>query len=196
MNYLEEMVSEELERANVKHLPYFPSMEHAMFVIQEEVKEVSEENQNIKNTFKKMKRDSRKDDVKDVDFKRLEMFATNIITEAVQVLAMVRKYQLSKENINSKIEQIDVMIHDEFLGIDPEKIEEVAEKLKNKIEEKFDNLEKENVFTLEGKKYNIVKGTGTRRDCGLCDIKERCQELGSAQPDGICKNESIYYKQV
>ena len=107
MNYLEEMVSEELERANTKHLPHFPSMEHAMFVIQEEVKEVSEENQNIKNTFKKMKRDSRKDDVKDVDFKRLEMFATNIISEAVQVIAMVRKYQYSKENMKTEIKNIE-----------------------------------------------------------------------------------------
>ena len=53
----------------------------------------------IKDYFDKIWKDYRGQNVQDLDFKRLEMFATNLIEEAVQVIAMVRKYQNSKENM-------------------------------------------------------------------------------------------------
>ena len=99
MNYLEEMVSEELERANEKHGGEFPTIEHTLTVLREEIEESQEEVENIKDCFDKIWKDYRGQNVQDLDFKRLEMFSTNLIEEAVQVIAMVRKYQNSKENM-------------------------------------------------------------------------------------------------
>ena len=99
MNYLEEMVSEELERANEKHGGEFPSIEHTLTVLREEIEEVIEECSNLEGIFNKIWKDYRGQNVQDLDFKRLEMFANNLIEEAVQVIAMVRKYQNSKENM-------------------------------------------------------------------------------------------------
>ena len=99
MNYLEEMVSEELERANKKHGGEFPTIEHTLTVLREEIEEVIEECSNLEGIFNKIWKDYRGQNVQDLDFKRLEMFANNLIEEAVQVIAMVRKYQNSKENM-------------------------------------------------------------------------------------------------
>jgi hypothetical protein len=99
MNYLEEIVTEELKKANEKHGGKFPSIEHTLTVLREEIEESQEEVENIKACFDKIWKDYRGQNVNDLDFKRLEMFATNLIEEAVQVIAMVRKYQNSKENM-------------------------------------------------------------------------------------------------
>ena len=97
MNYLEEMVSEELERANEKHGGEFPTIEHTLTVLREEIEETQEEVENIKNCFDKIWKDYRGQNVQDSDFEKIEMFATNLVGEVVQVIAMVRKYQNSKE---------------------------------------------------------------------------------------------------
>lgn len=107
MNYLEEMVSEELERANTKHESYFPTIEHTLTVLREEVEESREEIENIEACFEKIWKDYRGQSVNELDFDRLEMHAENLLQESLQIIAMVRKYKYSKENMRTEIKNIE-----------------------------------------------------------------------------------------
>lgn len=171
MNYLEELVKEELERANAKHISFFPSIEHCLCVLREEKEEVDTENENIKEVYNKIWKDYKDENIDEKDFDRLELFANNIIQEAVQVVAMVRKYKYSKEYMANS--GVCILVDEDFNG--------------------YSEFNPEKQFVFEGKIYDIVRGNGTPRDCSMCDIKERCEER---EENEFCGSRAIYYKQV
>jgi hypothetical protein len=104
---LEKLIEKELERANAKHKPYFPTIEHTLTVLREEVEESSEEIGNIEACFNKIWKDYRGENINEKYFDRLEMHANNLLEECVQIIAMVRKYKYSKENMDCDIKKIN-----------------------------------------------------------------------------------------
>ena len=93
---LEVMVVEELTKANKKHESKFPTVEHGLSVLREEVEEVQEECENLTNIFNKIWKGYRKGEIDKKDLRFLELYAENIICESVQILAMVKKYKESE----------------------------------------------------------------------------------------------------
>jgi len=93
---LEVMVVEELAKANKKHIDKFPTIEHGLSVLREEVEEVQEECENLTNIFNKIWKGYRKGEIDKKDLRFLELYAENIICESVQILAMVKKYKESE----------------------------------------------------------------------------------------------------
>lgn len=106
---MEKLIEKELERANAKHGIHFPTIEHSLSVIREEVEEVHEESQNLQDIFNKIWKGYRNGKIDDKDFARLEMHAKNVIEESVQVIAMIKKHRYS--NIDSRI-KIDKRIEE------------------------------------------------------------------------------------
>lgn len=105
---INKLIDKELERSNVIHEPYFPTVEHTLTVLREEVEEVVEECSNLDGVFNKIWKGYRHNNIDELDYDRLELSAKNIIEESVQVLAMIKKYKQSKSTHTEEIKQIDI----------------------------------------------------------------------------------------
>ena len=114
---LNKLIDKELERANVMHGPYFPTVEHTLTVLREEVEEVIEECSNLEGIFNKIWKGYRHNNIDELDYGILELRANNIIKESIQVLAMIKKYKQSKNIHTEQIEQIKEMTQEEFLRV-------------------------------------------------------------------------------
>ena len=105
---LNKLIDKELERSNVIHESFFPTVEHTLTVLREEVEEVVEECSNLDGVFNKIWKGYRHNNIDELDYDRLELSAKNIIEESVQVLAMIKKYKQSKSTHTEEIKQIDI----------------------------------------------------------------------------------------
>ena len=88
---IEKMVVEELVRSKQIHGD-FPSIEHALTVLIEEIEETEEEVTELREHYKKLWQTYRNRRVSEDILDQMELTCTNIIDEVIQVLAMIRKY--------------------------------------------------------------------------------------------------------
>ena len=114
---LNKLIDKELERANVIHGPHFPTVEHTLTVLREEVEEVMEECSNLEGIFNKIWKGYRHNNIDELDYDILELRANNIIKESIQVLAMIKKYKQSKNIHTEQIKQIKEITQEEFLRV-------------------------------------------------------------------------------
>ena len=94
------LVEEELQAANAIH-PLFHSPHEGYAVLLEEVEETLECLENIRSSVKRLWGSIRVDSTPDAvaNAACIELFATQTAAEAIQVAAMARKYQQSREEM-------------------------------------------------------------------------------------------------
>ena len=92
---IKKLVNEELNKANEKYGNKFPTVEHALSVIREEVEEVEEGSKELKKDFEKMWKNYRGKLRIDDELIHMEFETQMLIEEAIQVLAMIKKYRKS-----------------------------------------------------------------------------------------------------
>lgn len=92
------LVAEELEAANNIHSA-FHSLHEGWAVLKEEIEEAHDEYQRLSTMLWEMWNAVKKDSTKEAldDTINIELFATNLAAEAIQVAAMARKVQASIE---------------------------------------------------------------------------------------------------
>lgn len=100
-NTIHGLTKRELERANNIHGDKFPSVEHAITVIREEVSEVKDEVKKMSKANKKFYKSYKKGILAEDEIKHLEIAALKCIEESIQVLAMIEKYKISKEGFKN-----------------------------------------------------------------------------------------------
>ena len=89
------LVAEELTRANEIHGDTFPSVEHGMTVLREEVEEVEEQTIKIRKQYDLFWQGYREGLVLEEEMEHMEIHAERLIDEAIQILAMCEKYRKS-----------------------------------------------------------------------------------------------------
>ena len=92
---IKELVNKELIRSTHIHEGTFPSVEHALTVIREEVEEVEESTQELRRDFNIFWTSYRENQLLEEELDSMELTCEHLIKEAVQVMAMIEKYRQS-----------------------------------------------------------------------------------------------------
>ena len=89
------MVEKELIRSTHIHESTFPSIEHALTVLREEVEEVEESTQELRRDFNIFWTSYRENMLLEEELDSMELTCEHLIKETVQVMAMIEKYRKS-----------------------------------------------------------------------------------------------------
>ena len=92
---IKELVDKELIRSTHIHESTFPSVEHALTVLREEVEEVEESTQELRKDFNIFWTSYRENMLLEEELDSMELTCEHIIKEAIQVMAMIDKYRKS-----------------------------------------------------------------------------------------------------